>query len=186
MSEHLPAELASVRNAARCLADMDAVDAAVARMAQAITARIAGSDPLVLGIMTGGMVPLGLLLPRLDFPLQVDYAHLTRYGAATSGGEIAWIKRPPASVRGRTVLVVDDILDHGLTLAAIVDECARLGAAAVLTAVLVTKARGARSGLAHADFSALTLPDAYLFGCGMDYKTYLRNAPGIFAVEPAA
>ena len=80
------------------------------------------------------------------------------------------------------MLIVDDVLDHGLTLAAIIEACVELGATQVLTAVLVTKQLARRTGLACADFSALTLPDAYLFGCGMDYKTYLRNAPGIFAL----
>lgn len=65
--------------------------------------------------------------------------HLTRYGLATSGGDITWIKRPPAAIRGRNVLVVDDILNHGLTLAALIDECRAQGAADVLSAVLVTK-----------------------------------------------
>lgn len=179
---NIPAELDHVRRTARCLADPAAIAAAMDRMADAITAELAGANPLVLGIMTGGVTPLAMLLHRLDFPLQVDYAHLTRYGSATSGGELHWIRRPPDAVRGRNVLIVDDILDHGITLAALVAECERLGASRVLTAVLVTKNLATRAGLARSDYSALTLPDAYLFGYGMDYKTYLRNAPGIFAV----
>ena len=155
-------------------------------MAAQITADLADANPLVLGIMTGGVTPLAMLLQRMDFPLQVDYAHLTRYGPNTSGGEMHWVKRPPATVSGRTVLIVDDILDHGITLAALVAECERLGAARVLTAVLVTKIMASRGGLACADYSALSLPDVYLFGYGMDYKTYLRNAPGIFAVAETA
>jgi hypoxanthine phosphoribosyltransferase len=177
-----PAELAAVRAGARCLATMADVHRACDAMAANITARLASANPLLLCVMTGGAMPLGLLLERLDFPLQVDYVHLTRYGLATSGGDITWIKRPPATIRGRSVLVVDDILDHGLTLAALIDECRAQGAAEVLSAVLVTKTIDNRAGLAAADFSALTLPDEYLFGCGMDYKSYLRNAPGIYAV----
>lgn len=178
----LPPELAQVERTAQCLADAATVAAAMDQMAQRISAHLARNNPVLLGVMTGGVVPLAMLLERLAFPLQVDYAHLTRYGAATSGGEIAWLRRPPAELRGRTVLVVDDILDHGLTLAALVDECRQLGAAEVLTCVLVTKDIPHRRGLAAADFSALTVPDAYVFGCGMDYKTWLRNAPGIYAV----
>ncbi len=181
-----PPELAAVRAGARCLASIDEVGRACDVLARDITLHLRDANPLLLCVMTGGAVPLALLLERLDFPLQVDYVHLTRYGLATSGGAITWVKRPPASIRGRTVLVVDDILDHGLTLAALIDECLAMGAAKVLSAVLVTKTIAARAGLQRADFSALTLPDAYLFGCGMDYKSYLRNAPGIFAVGASA
>ncbi len=186
MIDTRPAELAAVRAGARCLATMDEVKRACDTMARDITARLRDANPLLLCVMTGGAMPLALLLERLDFPLQVDYVHLTRYGLATSGGDITWIKRPPASIHGRTVLVVDDILDHGLTLAAVLDECHAQGAGEVLSAVLVTKTMANRAGLAQADFSALTLPDEYLFGCGMDYKSYLRNAPGIFAVGTGA
>lgn len=176
------AELDRVRASARCLADGAAIAHAVDRMAVEITEKLSQTNPLLLGVMTGGVMPLAMLLQRLDFPLQVDYTHLTRYGLRTTGGELRWVKRPPESVRGRTVLVVDDLLDHGITLQAIVDACRELGAAEVLTAVLVTKQIEDRAGLAATDFSGLTVPDVYLFGYGMDYKTWLRNAPGIFAV----
>lgn len=178
-------ELARVRAGARCLAGPAAIDAAVDRMAQAITEKLSQANPLLLTVMNGGLVPSSMLLRRLDFPLQVDYAHLTRYGLRTTGGELRWVKRPPESVRGRTVLVVDDLLDHGITLGAIVEACRELGAAEVLTAVLITKQVERRAGLRSTDFSALSLPDEYLFGYGMDYKTFLRNAPGIFAVGEA-
>lgn len=182
----LPPELARVQRQARCLADAATVEAAMDQVARRLTARLSERTPILLGVMTGGVVPLAMLLKRLAFPLQVDYAHLSRYGAATSGGEITWSRRPPPELRGRSVLVVDDILDHGLTLAALLEECRRLGAAEVLSCVLVTKDLPRRSGLAAADFSALTVPDAYVFGYGMDYKTWLRNAPGIYAVEDGA
>lgn len=181
--ELIPPELAQVQRNAVCLADEAAVESACDQMAQQITEKLSQTNPLVLGVLTGGIVPLAMLIKRLDFPLQVDYTHLTRYGLRTTGGELTWIKRPPASVRGRTVLVVDDLLDHGITLNAIVDVCREMGAAEVLTAVLVTKQVEQRAGLAKTDFCGVTVPDKYLFGYGMDYKTYLRNARGIFAVH---
>lgn len=180
-----PPELSAVRANARCLASIADVSRACDAQAHEITLRLRDANPVLLCVMTGGAVPLAMLLERLDFPLQVDYVHLTRYGLQTSGGTITWIKRPPSSIRDRTVLLVDDILDHGITLAALIDECYAMGASKVLSAVLVSKTIADRAGLQRADFSALTLPDAYLFGCGMDYKTYLRNAPGIFAVGDA-
>ncbi|MGR8918059.1 MAG: hypoxanthine-guanine phosphoribosyltransferase [Gammaproteobacteria bacterium] len=179
----VPAEIEQVRRNAECLATPDVIEAACDRMANAITEKLSQTNPILLGVMNGGVVPLAMLLTRLEFPLQVDYTQLTRYGMRTSGGELRWVRRPPDSVRDRTVLIVDDLLDHGITLAAIADACRDLGAAEVLTAVLVTKQLSDRAGLAHTDFSALSLPDEYIFGYGMDYKSYLRNARGIFAVR---
>ena len=187
MNESVSAEeIRTVRQHARCLADASEVATACDRMALAITEKLSQSDPLLLGVMSGAVVPLSMLLMRLEFPLQVDYVHVTRYGMRTTGGELRWIRRPPESVRDRTVLVVDDLLDHGVTLQAIVEDCQQRGAAEVLTAVLVTKNVPQRAGLPAADFSALSVPDEYLFGCGMDYKSYLRNVNGIYAVAPAS
>lgn len=179
----VPDDIQRTRDEADCLYTGADVAAAADRMATAITARLRDSNPLLLVTMTGGLVPAALLLARLDFPLQVDYLHLTRYGAATSGGAIEWRRRPSASVAGRTVLLVDDLLDHGLTLAAAVEELKAEGALEVLTAVLVVKRIEQRPGLRHVDFHALETPDRYLFGAGMDYKTYWRNCAGIYAVK---
>ena len=176
-------EISSVRARAECLWTREQLELACDSMAQAITARLADANPLLLVVMTGGLVPAAMLLPRLEFPLQVDYIHLTRYGAATVGGEIEWVRRPPAHLAGRTVLLVDDLLDHGLTLQAAVHECELLGARSVLTAVLAVKRMGQRAGLAGVDFHAVETPDRYLFGYGMDYKSWWRNGAGIFAVE---
>ncbi len=182
----IPPELSEVRANAHRLAAPEEINVAVDRMAREITVNLSQANPLLLAIMTGGVVPLTMLLQRLEFPLQVDYTHLTRYGMDTTGGDLRWIKKPPEAVKGRTVLVIDDLLDHGITLAAVVDECERLGAEKVLTAVLVSKDISNRAGLKSTDFSGLALPDEYLFGFGMDYKTYLRNAAGIFAVKTTA
>src|SRR5690606_3740870 len=120
------------------------------------TARLGDRRPLLLCAMTGGIVPTAMLLTRIGFPLQVDYLHVTRYGNATTGGARQWVKRPPASLRGRVVLLVDDLLDRGVTLAAAVDACRDLGAAEVFTAVLVVKELPTRPGLQRTDFHALT------------------------------
>lgn len=179
----VPDDIRRTRAEADCLYTGEEVAAAADRMAAAITARLHDANPLLLVTMTGGLVPAALLLARLDFPLQVDYIHLTRYGAATSGGTIEWRKRPSAAVAGRTVLLVDDLLDHGLTLAAAVEELRAEGAREVLTAVLVVKEMQNRPGLDAVDFHALVTPDRYLFGAGMDYKTYWRNCAGVYAVK---
>jgi hypoxanthine phosphoribosyltransferase len=161
------------------------VEAALDKMAIAIHEKLHDQNPVLLCVMIGGLVPMGNLLPRLDFPLEVDYVHATRYRGAISGGEIHWKVKPSTNLEGRTVLIVDDILDGGITLAAIVEEIKKMGAKAVYSAVLVDKFRKrVANGLEHADFVGLEVEDHYIFGYGMDYNEYLRNAPGIFVVHP--
>lgn len=176
------AEIRQVRAEAECLFTQAQVDAAIDEMAVAIRAKLAEKNPLVLAVLVGGMVPAGLLLPKLDFPLQVDYIHATRYRGETSGSELHWIKAP-GELSGRDVLIIDDILDQGLTLAAIVEACYQRNAAKVWTAVLADKQVPRKGDLQQADFTGVTIPDRYVFGGGMDYKNYLRDAPGIFAVK---
>ncbi len=164
------------------LCSKQSVEEAFDRMAIEITRQLSDKNPLVISIMTGGLVAGGMLLPRLDFPLTIDYIHATRYGNKTQGGLLDWKVRPHQSLKGRTVLLVDDILDEGLTLEAIVADCQEAGAAAVYTAVLVEKIRQRPADI-KGDFVGLNVEDRYLFGYGMDYKGYLRNAPGIYAVK---
>jgi hypoxanthine phosphoribosyltransferase len=173
-----------MREEADCLADEATVEAAIVRMALAITARLSEANPLIFAVMNGGLALTGRLLPKLDFPLELSYLHATRYGHAIAGDEIEWRQRPGTEVQKRTVLVVDDVLDEGKTLLAIVEYLSDLGADEVLTAVLVNKLhdRKARSGL-RADFTGLDLPDRFLFGSGMDYRGYWRNADGIYAIK---
>ncbi len=177
-----PEEVLKVYQEADCLHDRQQVEAAIQQLGEAITQRLAEQNPLVLCVMTGAVIPAGLLLMELDFPLEIDYIHATRYRGETAGGELHWQARPQSPVADRVVLVIDDILDEGLTLEAIVEELRRQGAREVLTAVLVEKLRS-RSCPLKADFVGIEVVDRYLFGYGMDYKGYLRNAPGIFAVK---
>jgi hypoxanthine phosphoribosyltransferase len=160
------------------------IQAAIARLAAEIEARMRDAYPMVLVVMGGAVVFAGQLLPRLAFPLDFDYVHATRYGAATTGGGIAWRVSPPEGVRGRTVLLLDDILDHGQTLRAIHDQLLALGARTVLSAVLAEKTLGAAKPIA-ADFVGLRIPDRFVFGCGMDAKGFWRNLPEIRAMRSA-
>ncbi|MDR3212316.1 MAG: hypoxanthine-guanine phosphoribosyltransferase [Azoarcus sp.] len=177
-------DIRRMRDEAELLVDGATVKAAFDRMAVAITTRLADTDPLVFAVMNGGLLPAGRLLSRLDFPLELSYLHATRYGDAVQGEDVEWRARPDANVQGRTVLIVDDVLDAGHTLLAITEHLRELGAREVLTAVLVNKLhdRKAHPGL-HADFTGLELPDRFLFGSGMDYRGYWRNADGIYAVK---
>lgn len=180
----IPDKIKSIYEQATCLYTTNEVEAALDRMAIKIHEQLHDQNPVILCVMIGGLVPLGNLLPRLDFPLEVDYVHATRYRGQTVGGEIVWKVKPSTNIQGRTVLVVDDILDGGVTLAAIMKEIEGMGAQKVYSAVLVDKyQKRVPNGLQKADFVGMEVEDHYIFGYGMDYHEYLRNAPGIFIVN---
>ena len=158
------------------------VQAALERVAQAVSAELADAYPLVLAVMGGAVVFAGQLLPHLHFPLDFDYIHVTRYGDSTAGGGVQWRVPLPAEASGRTVLVLDDILDHGETLRAIRDALAAAGARRVLCAVLVEKELQ-REKPTCAEYVGLRIPDRFVFGFGMDAKGYWRNLPEIRAIK---
>lgn len=158
------------------------VSEAIERVAREITAALRDEYPVVLAVMRGSVFFAGQLLPRLRFPLEFDYLEVTRYGAATRGGKISWKVSPATAVDGRAVLVVDDILDEGRTLAAIREWLTGAGARRVLAAVLADKNIG-RAKPASADFVGVALPNRYVFGCGMDISGAWRNLPEIYALK---
>lgn len=160
------------------------LEAAINRVAEQINQQLAASNPVVFCVMNGGLIFSGKLLTKLTFPLELSYLHASRYRNETSGGELFWKAKPEMSLMDREVLIIDDILDEGHTLSAIVDFCKRSGASQVHTAVLMDKQhdRKARADL-KADFFGLHCEDRYIFGYGMDYKGYWRNAAGIYAVK---
>jgi len=164
------------------IASAEEVQSAVRRLAAEIEQEFAGKYPLVLAVMGGAVVFAGQILPLLRFPLDFDYVHASRYGAMTRGSKIEWRVKPPALVRGRAVLVLDDILDHGETMAAIRNGLLELGAVSVQCAVLVEKVLKQPKPI-KADFVGLTIPDRFVFGCGMDAKGFWRNLPEIRAMK---
>jgi hypoxanthine phosphoribosyltransferase len=159
-----------------------AVDAAIGRVAAEITAKLKDQYPLVLSVMGGAVVFTGRILPLLEFPLEFDYIHASRYGAATSGGAVDWKVEPKGNVAGRVVLVLDDILDIGDTMLAIRERVLGLGAKKFCSAVLTDKQKS-RPKPIYADFVGLSLPDRYVFGCGMDAHGVWRNLPAIYALK---
>ena len=158
------------------------VGRAVERVAAEVTARLADANPLVLSVMGGAVVFTGRLLPLLHFPLELDYLHVTRYDGRTRGSEVRWKAGPRTDIRGRTLLVVDDILDEGDTLAAVRERLLADGAAAFFSAVFADKDIG-RAKPIRADFVGVRLPDRYVFGFGMDINEYWRNLPAIYAMK---
>jgi hypoxanthine phosphoribosyltransferase len=167
---------------AELLCPADRVEAALQRLAGEITATLQDTNPLVLSVMGGAVVFTGSLLPRLNFPLEFDYVHVTRYRGATRGADVQWRSKPHKDVRGRTVLVLDDILDEGNTLAAIRAQLLQDGAKAFHAAVMVDKDLGREKPIA-ADFVGLKMPNRYLFGFGMDVNEAWRNLPAIYALK---
>lgn len=164
------------------ISSAEEVQAAIGRLAAEIRDALADAYPLVLVVLGGAVVFAGQLLPRLRFPIDLDYLHASRYGAATRGGGIDWRVEPPPGARGRNVLVLDDILDGGQTMCAIRDRLLGLGAASFRCAVLVEKMLARPKPIA-ADFVGLTIPDRFVFGCGMDAQGFWRNLPEIRAVR---
>lgn len=170
---------------AELLYSSEQIAAALDRLAAAITERLAERDPLVLVVLNGGLIAAAGLLSRLAFPLRLGYAHATRYRGTTQGGGLDWIAPPWPAVIGETVLVVDDVLDAGDTLQALLATVRQQGATAVYSAVLVRKQRPGAIPDLSVDFIGLEAPDRYLFGCGMDYREYWRQLPAIYALRDA-
>jgi len=175
-------EINRVAAEADCLYTRADIGAAVSRMARDISHTLAATHPIVLAMLNGGIFFTGELLLQLPFPLELDSIKAGRYQGATRGTEMRWSVKPSLPLTGRTVLVVDDILDEGITLAEVIRHCQEAGADRVLTAVLIDKQIG-RPKPCAADFVGLTTENRYLFGYGLDYKNHLRNWPGIYACK---
>ncbi len=175
-------EIQNIQASADLLHSEQEVEAALDKMAEQINFLLADRNPLVLCVMNGGIVVAGKLIPRLTMPLNIDAINASRYQNQISGGSIEWVLKPGASLKNRTVLIIDDVLDEGITLAAICQYCIEQGATSVYTAVLIDKMLDHDKPI-QADFVGLEVENRYLFGYGMDYKGYLRNAPGIYACK---
>ena len=180
----VPAEVLQALREAEPIADRDTVAAAIDRLAVQLSVELADAYPVLMCIMTGGLVMTAQLLERFEFALQLDYLQVSRYRDGTRGGDLTWRVQPMLPLAGRTVLVVDDIFDQGWTMHEVVAKVSSMGAARVLSVVLVDKQVGHDRPM-EVDYAALTAPDRYLFGCGMDYRGHWRNLRAIYAV-PAA
>lgn len=170
---------------AECLFDRKTIDRVLDAQASLLNVRYAATRPLVLCVMTGALVYAGHLLPRLSFALDLDYVHASRYGDAREGGLINWIARPRSVVTGREVLLLDDILDEGVTLHEIQQWLLAEGAKQVEIAVLTHKKKPLPQPCTP-DYPALMTPDRYVYGFGLDVDGLWRNADGIFVAAEGA
>lgn len=172
-----------VRRDAQLLRSESDVAAGIAEMAAAIAAKYAQSNPIVMAVMQGGAFTAVNLCEHFDFPYEFDYVHVTRYGEELEGNsELTWHTRPRRKLTGRTVILVDDVLDHGVTLR---ELCSVLGESRpreLAVAVLVHKQLQLPLNRPQPDFVGFVSDDRYLFGCGMDYKGYWRGLPALYAV----
>ena len=157
------------------------VQAALDRIAREVTADLADARPIAVAIMNGGLVFAGQLLTRLPFTLECDYIHVRRYGRLTVGGELEWIAGPHVDVKGRTVLLLDDILDEGRTLAVVREALLARGAADIRIAAFARKERGEAPAI-EADYVGVEVPDLFVFGFGMDVDGAYRNLPAVYAL----
>ncbi len=174
-------EALEIRAAASEVASASEMRAVLDRLATEITDALAECCPVLLAVMHGGVYTAVELSRRLEFPHEFDYVHASRYGNALTGAELTWHVSPRESLRDRHVLVIDDILDKGQTLAAVLDALRGVGVARAYSAVLVEKALETQRPAA--DFVGLAVPDAYVFGCGMDFKGYWRGLPALYATR---
>ncbi len=161
------------------------VDAATSRMAVEISRDYQDRYPLILSVMGGAVVFTGQLLPQLTIACDFDIVQASRYGNAKVGSELTCRVAPRDNIAGRHVLILDDILDEGITLAAIVDLVKRTGALSVACAVFCVKDYGdqinAKKPL-RADYVGLTVPNRFVFGYGMDVSGAWRNLGEIRAI----
>ena len=167
---------------AELLFSMTEIDQQISQLAEQLNRDYATLNPVVLCVMNGAVITLGHLLPKLSFPLQLDYIHATRYGDKMVGGELVWQARPMIDLADRHVLLIEDIFDEGHTLQALRDFCLQSGASSVRCLALVNKLHSRKQGPLP-EYLGLEVPDRYVFGFGMDVEGYWRNAPGIFAVR---
>ena len=175
-----------IRKAAYCIYNESEVNDALERMAKQMTDVLKEENPLFLVVLMGGMMPCTNLVLKLDFPLEIDYVHVSSFDLATNTvGKLQWHVKPRIELADRTVVIVDDILDSGITFQLLKQYCEDAKAKKVYTAAMLNKLVDRKpGGLKEADFTALTVGDEFVFGYGLDYSNYLRNLPGIYAIKP--
>jgi len=177
-------EYQDVLSKADVVFDREQILLSIDNMAKKITLEYKDKNPILMVVMNGGLMITAHLAQQLDFPLEIQYCHATRYRGETSGqSELLWPVKPSDTIKGRHVIVVDDIYDEGDTLFGILqyldDKCA-----SVKTAMLLDKQHERKSyPELKIDYVGLTCPDRYVFGFGMDYKNLGRNLPIIYAVK---
>ncbi len=175
-------DLNKILDNADCLLTANQIDLALDKMGQQITNDLKNTFPLIICVMNGGIIPTAGLLERLSFPLELDYVHATRYGMETESSSLKWLSYPQTEIRGRDVLIVDDIFDQGHTLKAIMEWFVAQGTKKVYIATIINKQHNRKIDI-RPNYIGADVEDRFLFGYGMDYKGAFRNLKGIYAFK---
>jgi hypoxanthine phosphoribosyltransferase len=155
----------------------------VKRLASAIEADYQGKNPLLVGILKGSFIFMADLIRRIDIPLEVDFIRLASYGGGTqSSGEITLIHDLPARVQGRHVVVVEDIVDTGLTTTFLCDYLRQKAPASIKLCALADKPSRRKVPI-QIDYLGFTVPDKFIVGYGIDWNEKYRNLPAICVPE---
>ena len=182
-ADRLADAVATMESAAEVFSEAE-IASAIDRLSASIAYAVADRDPTILAVMRGGVFTATRLCRRFAFPYRFDFVQGSRYGDELDGGELNWRVPPTSNLAGRTVVVVDDILDRGLTLANLQIQLSEIGVKKVYSAVLVSKRLQEPVERPVVDFVGLHAEDVFLFGCGMDYKGYWRGLSSLYAVSP--
>lgn len=176
-------EYQAIINHLDCIYDQQHIYAALDQMAAEMNQQLAGKNPIFLCVMNGAVITMGQLLPRLELPLKIDYIHTSRYRKGTKGGELYWLAKPHFDLNERCIVLVEDIIDTGITLAKVKEYCFKAGAKEVYTAALIDKPEArSEEGIESVDFHSLKVPNKFVIGFGLDYQEYFRNLPGIYVM----
>ena len=175
-----------LRDLADPIVDSGTLNAAVVGLARKVSEQYTNEPVVLWCVLRGGIVVTGLLLPHVRSAMTLDYVHATRYVQNEGGSDIQWVNKPEKDMRGKHVLICDDIFDEGLTLQAIVEYARTLKPLSVRSLVLCNKNHQRKPYAFKPDFVGLDVPDRYVFGSGMDFNGWWRNAPGIWALKSDA
>lgn len=176
-------EIKQVQAQATCLYDHHTIEQGIQKLASLLNNDLKNLDPIVICIMNGGLPFSASLTQHLNFPLQMDYLHVSRYQGELAGANLVWYAKPQSKLLNRTVVLLDDILDIGISLESAKTFCYEQGAKQVISAVLVKKKLADNVQVGTVDYFVFECPDVYVFGYGMDYKNYLRNLNGIYILK---
>lgn len=176
-------ELENVLRHSECLISENEINAAYNRLAAELNLHYANLNPIVLVVMNGGLIPAGQLFTKFTFFHRMSYLHATRYQNNQGTSELVWKNKPSIVLKGQHVLLIDDIFDEGITLKNIVDALKDEHPESLKTCVLLNKTHDRKVANFDVDFWGATVPDRYIYGCGMDYHGYLRHLPGIYALR---
>jgi hypoxanthine phosphoribosyltransferase len=155
----------------------------IKRLAREIERDFRGRDMVIVSLLNGTVMFLGDLIRHLSLPLRLDFMRVSSYGKGTESGDLVFTKELRLDVRGRDVLLVDDILDTGKTVRRVVEKLCLLGPRRIKVCVLLDKP-SRRVEKVKADYVGFEIPDSFVVGYGLDYAEKYRNLPFVGVLRP--